>query len=140
MYVQQIEFDHAAGTCLNEGGISPTEGMSLEDVRAIADKEFGQFVGDIFDPDNESRKIGWKFQKPAKYDDVESEEDASFTLETWIILHDKLPEVKYFYTNLEDRTDHEGLDIHTVVAESETLLTDSSSGADTDTDTDTDSK
>jgi hypothetical protein len=100
MYVQQIEFDHGSKVCLNEGGIGDVGDMTAEALREAADAQFGTFVGDIIDPDNETSVIGWKFQTSANYDEVPEGDDAAFTLETWVILHEKQPEIKYFYADL----------------------------------------
>jgi hypothetical protein len=100
MYVQQIEFDHAAKVCLNEGGINDVGDMSAEQLLEAAVAQFGEVTEVVYDPENESRAIGWKFQNSANYDEVPDGEESEFTLETWVILHDKLPEVKYFYSDL----------------------------------------
>jgi len=101
MFVQQLEFDHAAKVCLNEGGLNDVGEMTVAELRQAAEEQFGPIVGSVQDPDNESRTIGWKFQAEAKYDEVPEGEDNSFTLETWVVLHSKQPEVRYFYAELD---------------------------------------
>jgi len=102
MFVQQIEFDHAAKTCLNEGGLNDVGEMTVAELRQAAEEQFGSIVGNVQDPDDESRTIGWKFQADAKYDEVPEGEGDSFILETWVVLHSKQPEVKYFYAELDE--------------------------------------
>jgi len=102
MFVQQIEFDHAAKVCLNEGGINDIGEMTISELQQAAVEQFGAIVGNVQDPDNESRIIGWKFQAEAKYDEAPEGESDAFTLETWIVIHDKLPEVRYFYAEIDE--------------------------------------
>jgi len=100
MFVQQLEFDHVAKVCLNEGGLNDVGDMSVAELRQAAEEQFGSIAGTVQDPDDESRTIGWKFQAEAKYDELPEEEDNSFTLETWVVLHSKQPVVRYFYAEL----------------------------------------
>ncbi len=101
MFVQQLEFDHAAKVCLNEGGLNDVGEMTVAELRQAAEEQFGTIVGNVQDPDNESKTIGWKFQAEAKYDEIPEGEDDSFTLETWVVLHSRQPEVRYFYAELD---------------------------------------
>ena len=102
MWVQEIEFDVSQDpvVCLSEGGFQNVEDASVAELRLAAEDEFGTFVEDIVDPDNNNVKIGWKFSTTASYEDPEL--GGEFKLETWIILHDEPPEMKFRYHTIRD--------------------------------------
>jgi len=100
MFVQQIEFDHDAKVCLNESGLNDVGNLSVEELQQAAIEQFGPIVGFVDNPNNDSA-IGWKFMAKAKYDEVPEGQDPEFTLETWVVLHEKQPEVTYFHANIE---------------------------------------
>jgi hypothetical protein len=97
MWVQEIEFDMSQDPplCLSEGGIQNVEDITIAELRVAAEQEFGQYVEDLTDPDNEDAPIGWKFRTQASYEDPEN--GGEFDLETWIVLHDSPPEMKFRY-------------------------------------------
>jgi hypothetical protein len=97
MWVQEIEFDSDSDTCLNEGDVNQIGEVSLDELLAAAKTEYGDPIGNVVSPDDENTNIGWKFKTTASYDDIEDSDKASFTLETWIIVHEKPPEINYFY-------------------------------------------
>ncbi|MBK25135.1 MAG: hypothetical protein CME70_14150 [Halobacteriovorax sp.] len=112
MWVQEIEFDNNSDVCLNEGGINDVGDISVTELLAAAVAEFGDVVGDVVDPENTNKKIGWKFHTQASYDDIDNDEEAKFTLETWVIVHEQPPEVRYFYANIENEaTDSENIEM-----------------------------
>lgn len=100
MWVQEIEFDSDSGTCLNEGDVNNVGDASLDELFEAAKSEYGEPFEMISDPSDTSKNIGWKFKSTASYDDIEDPQEASFTLETWIIIHEKPPEILYFYASL----------------------------------------
>ena len=100
MYVQEIEFDVDKGECLSEGGFNEVKGVPVAQLRMAAEQEFGGYHGDLFDPDNEEKRIGWKFRATAKYEDPEYGEE--FTLETWVVLHDAPPKMDFSYYIIQD--------------------------------------
>ena len=97
MWVQEIEFDISQdpAMCLSEGGFQNVGDVPVIELRLAAEDEFGAFVEDITDPDNNNAPIGWKFRTTAAYED--SDNGGEFQLETWIILHDEPPEMKFKY-------------------------------------------
>jgi hypothetical protein len=108
MWVQEIEFDVSQDpvVCLSEGGFQNVGDISVIELRTAAEDEFGKFVEDILDPDNDDTRIGWKFATTAAYED--SDVGGEFKLETWIILHDEPPEMKFRYHVIKDE-DLDGL-------------------------------
>jgi len=102
MWVQEIEFDVSQDpvVCLSEGGFQNVGDASVAELRFAAEEEFGEFVEDITDPDNGGVNIGWKFSTTASYEDPEL--GGEFKLETWIILHDEPPEMKFKYHTIQD--------------------------------------
>lgn len=102
MWIQEIEFDSDSNTCLNEGDVNQIGDVSLEELLEAAKTEYGEPVENVISPDDESVNIGWKFHTKASYDDIEDPDEASFTLETWIIVHEKPPEIKYFYASVQN--------------------------------------
>ena len=102
MWVQEIEFDISQdpAMCLSEGGFQNVGDTTVAELRIAAEDEFGAFVEDIIDPDNDGVRIGWKFRTTATYED--SSLGGEFQLETWIILHDEPPEMKFKYHVIED--------------------------------------
>ena len=101
MWVQEIEFDISQDpvVCLSEGGFQNVGDVSVAELRLAAEDEFGTFVEDIIDPDSDSR-IGWKFRTTAAYEDPTV--GGEFQLETWVILHDEPPEMKFRYHVIQD--------------------------------------
>ena len=101
MWVQEIEFDISQdpAMCLSEGGFQNVGEVTVAELRLAAEDEFGSFVEDIIDPDSDAR-IGWKFRTTATYED--SSLGGEFQLETWIILHDEPPEMKFKYHDIQD--------------------------------------
>lgn len=97
MWVQEIEFDMSQDPplCLSEGGIQNVGEITIAELRIAAEQEFGQYVEDLTDPDNGDAPIGWKFRTQASYEDPEN--GGEFDLETWIVLHDEPPEMKFKY-------------------------------------------
>ena len=114
MWIQEIEFDSDSNTCLNEGEVNNVGDISLSELLEAAKTEFGAPFENVLSPDDESTSIGWKFRTKATYDDIEDPEEASFTLETWIIVHEKPPEVKYFYAPVENVEATEKLEVEEV--------------------------
>ena len=102
MWVQEIEFDisQEPPLCLSEGGIQNVGDVSVAELRIAAEQEFGEFIEDLTDPDNEDAPIGWKFRTQATYEDPEN--GGEFNLETWIVLHDEPPEMKFRYQVILD--------------------------------------
>jgi len=100
MYVQEIEFDLDKGECLSEGGFNEVKGVPIAQLRMAAEQEFGDYHGDLFDPEDEERRIGWKFRAKAKYEDPEYGEE--FTLETWVVLHSTPPKMEFSYYVIQD--------------------------------------
>ena len=102
MWVQEIEFDVSQDPvmCLSEGGFQNVgDTTTVAELRLAAEDEFGMFVEDIIDPDTNS-KIGWKFRTTAAYEDESV--GGEFQLETWVILHDEPPEMKFNYHTILD--------------------------------------
>jgi len=102
MWIQEIEFDMSQDppVCLSEGGFQNVGEVTVAELRIAAEQEFGSFVEDITDPDNNDVPIGWKFRTQATYEDPEN--GAEFDLETWIVLHDEPPEMKFRYHVIKD--------------------------------------
>lgn len=102
MWVQEIEFDISQdpAMCLSEGGFQNVGDTTVAELRLAAEDEFGNFVEDIIDPDNDGARIGWKFRTTAAYEDASV--GGEFQLETWIILHDDPPEMKFKYHVIQD--------------------------------------
>ena len=102
MWIQEIEFDISQDpvVCLSEGGFQNAGEVTVAEMRVAAEQEFGEFVEDITDPDNNDVPIGWKFRTTATYEDPEN--GAEFDLETWIVLHDAPPEMKFRYHVIKD--------------------------------------
>ena len=102
MWVQEIEFDMSQDPplCLSEGGIQNVGEITVAELRIAAEQEFGQFVEDLTDPDNGDVPIGWKFRTQATYEDPEN--GGEFNLETWVVLHDAPPEMKFKYHVIKD--------------------------------------
>lgn len=102
MWIQEIEFDISQDppVCLSEGGFQNVGEVTVAELRVAAEQEFGDFVEDITDPDNNDVPIGWKFRTQATYEDPEN--GAEFDLETWIVLHDAPPEMKFKYHVIKD--------------------------------------
>lgn len=101
MWVQEIEFDISQdpAMCLSEGGFQNVGDTTVAELRLAAEDEFGSYVEDIIDPDSDMR-IGWKFRTTATYEDASV--GGEFQLETWIILHDEPPEMKFKYHSIQD--------------------------------------
>lgn len=102
MWIQEIEFDISQDpvACLSEGGFQNVGEVTAAELRVAAEQEFGNFVEVITDPDNNDAPIGWKFRTTATYEDPEN--GAEFDLETWIVLHDAPPEMKFRYHVIKD--------------------------------------
>ena len=102
MWVQEIEFDISQdpAVCLSEGGFQNVGEVTVAELRVAAEQEFGEFVTNITDPDNDDVPIGWKFRTTAAYEDPEN--GGEFDLETWIVLHDAPPEMKFRYHVIKD--------------------------------------
>lgn len=97
MWVQEIEFDvsQEPAVCLSEGGFQNAGDVTVAELRVAAEAEFGKFVGDVTDPNNGNVPIGWKFRSSARYENAEV--GGEFELETWVVLHDAPPEMKFKY-------------------------------------------
>ena len=102
MWIQEIEFDISQDppVCLSEGGFQNVGEITVAELRVAAEQEFGNFIEDITDPDNNDVPIGWKFKTQATYEDPEN--GSEFELETWIVLHDAPPEMKFRYHVIKD--------------------------------------
>jgi hypothetical protein len=51
-------------------------------------REYGRCTGSVFvDKDGTSRRVGWVFQKRARYTDTKE----SYLMETWVTLHTREP-------------------------------------------------
>ena len=100
MWVQEIEFDIDKGECLSEGGFNEVKDVPLAQLRLAAEQEFGEYYGDLFDPEDETKRVGWKFRATAKYDNPEVGDE--FNLETWVILHAAPPKMEFSYYVIQD--------------------------------------
>lgn len=100
MWVQEIEFDIDKGEQLSQGGFNEVKDVPLAQLRLAAEQEFGSYFGDLFDPDDKTKRVGWKFRAKAKYDDPEVGNE--FNLETWVILHEAPPKMEYSYYVIQD--------------------------------------
>lgn len=100
MWVQEIEFDLDKSECLSEGGFNEVKDVPVAQLRLAAEQEFGDYHGDLFDPSDETKRIGWKFRAKAKYEDPEVGDE--FTLETWVVLHSEPPKMEFSYYVIQD--------------------------------------
>lgn len=100
MWVQEIEFDIDKGECLSESGFNEVKDVPVAQLRFAAEQEFGEYHGDLFDPEDETKRIGWKFRAKAKYQDPEYGEE--FNLETWVVLHSDPPKMEFSYYTIQD--------------------------------------
>jgi hypothetical protein len=103
MWIQEIEFDISQDpvVCLSEGGFQNVgEEASVAELRIAAEQEFGNFIENITDSENNDAPIGWKFRTQATYEDPDN--GTEFELETWVVLHDQPPEMQFKYHFIKD--------------------------------------
>jgi len=103
MWIQEIEFDISQEPvlCLSEGGFqNVSDDVTVAELRIAAEQEFGNFIENITDPENNDASIGWKFRTQATYEDPDT--GAEFELETWVVLHDQPPEMRFKYHFIKD--------------------------------------
>lgn len=89
MLVQETTLNVTGGWIVGESDLQEALTDDVGKLFRLCQNEYGRCVSSVYidGPDGKAKRIGWTFQKQARFEDT----GEPFILETWITLHDEEP-------------------------------------------------
>lgn len=100
MFIEENWINRTEGYRIGDSGIYEPYTDNLKTLFQYYQREYGRCVSSVYVDtiEGKAKKIGWVFEQKARYEDT----GEFYIRETWVTLHEKMPERKttYHYLNM----------------------------------------